>query len=229
MGSQRKVASSDLAHHLLHHRGKLDGVGKGHEELCFRSDMRSSTLALTAPPCASLWAVLALALTFAWRRAAGGSRGGAGTAVRVWRQRRVLGTGFAPCRRRALRIRLGRRANLSHAWLPGLAAVPLLWAFGDSMPVVYAPAAECAFGTAAVAAVYWLATTLFDRRTGLLAALAAAIYPSAIGMSVVVLSECAVLPVVSGSTRRVGEELATRHEHGGGETCGRGAVRVGRP
>jgi 4-amino-4-deoxy-L-arabinose transferase-like glycosyltransferase len=53
-------------------------------------------------------------------------------------------------------------------------------------------------GTLAVAAVYWLATTLFDRRTGLVAALVAACYPGAIAMSVFVLSEAPFCPLYLG-------------------------------
>lgn len=71
----------------------------------------------------------------------------------------------------------------------------LLRVFGDEMPVVYARWLSAVFGTAAVAGVYALAVVLFEKRTALLAALAAACYPGAIAMSIVVLSEAPFCPL----------------------------------
>ncbi|OYV93118.1 MAG: hypothetical protein B7Z73_03835 [Planctomycetia bacterium 21-64-5] len=81
--------------------------------------------------------------------------------------------------------------------MPGYPALlsAMLWLFGDEMPVIYARSLSALLGTAAVAAVYALAATLFDRRTALLAALAAACYPGAIAMSIVVLSEAPFCPL----------------------------------
>ena len=77
---------------------------------------------------------------------------------------------------------------------PALLAV-LFWLFGPDVPVRAARLLSAVLGTLAVAAVYWLAAALFDRRTGLVAALAAACYPGAIAMSVVILSEAPFCPL----------------------------------
>jgi 4-amino-4-deoxy-L-arabinose transferase-like glycosyltransferase len=81
--------------------------------------------------------------------------------------------------------------------MPGYPALiaPLFWLLGPETPVVAGRLLSAVLGTLAVAAVYWLGMTLFDRRTGLLAALLAACYPGAIGMSVFVLSEAPFCPV----------------------------------
>ena len=81
--------------------------------------------------------------------------------------------------------------------MPGYPALlaAMLWLFGNNMPVIYARTLSAVLGTMAVAAVYWLSTTLFDRRTGLVAAFVAACYPGAISMSVVVLSEAPFCPL----------------------------------
>ncbi|HET6883009.1 MAG TPA: glycosyltransferase family 39 protein [Pirellulales bacterium] len=152
-------------------------------------------LGLIRSPRAALWAVLALALTLRvaaccwWQsRMAPGQQFEFGDSDAYW----VLASHIAhgePYEYGSADVRIFR--------MPGYPALlaPLLWIFGDSMPVVYARLLSSLFGTAAVAAVYWLATTLFDRRTGLLAALAAAIYPGAIAMSVIVLSEAPFCPL----------------------------------
>jgi 4-amino-4-deoxy-L-arabinose transferase-like glycosyltransferase len=81
--------------------------------------------------------------------------------------------------------------------MPGYPALlaSLFRFFGDDMPVLVGRLLSAVLGTAAVGAVYWLATTLFDRRTGLVAALAAACYPGAIAISAVVLSEAPFCPL----------------------------------
>ncbi|HEV3340847.1 MAG TPA: glycosyltransferase family 39 protein [Pirellulales bacterium] len=81
--------------------------------------------------------------------------------------------------------------------MPGYPALlaALFRLFGPDVPVLFGRLLSAGLGTLAVAAVYWLAKTLFDRRTGLVAALAAACYPGAIAMSVVVLSEAPFCPL----------------------------------
>jgi 4-amino-4-deoxy-L-arabinose transferase-like glycosyltransferase len=81
--------------------------------------------------------------------------------------------------------------------MPGYPALlaALVRVFGPDMPPFFGRLLSAVLGTLAVAAVYWLATTLFDRRTGLVAALAAACYPGAIAMSVFVLSEAPFCPL----------------------------------
>lgn len=81
--------------------------------------------------------------------------------------------------------------------MPGYPALlaPLFWLFGDNMPVLAGRLLSAVLGTAAVGAVYWLAATLFNRQTGLIAALAAACYPGAIAISAVVLSEASFCPL----------------------------------
>ena len=51
-------------------------------------------------------------------------------------------------------------------------------------------------GTLAIAAVWWLGCVLFDRRVALIAAAMAAVYPGAIAMSVLALSEAAFCPLM---------------------------------
>lgn len=63
-------------------------------------------------------------------------------------------------------------------------------------PVMWGRWLSAVCGTLAVAGVYVLAAWLFDRRTALLAAALAAVYPGAIAMSVVVLSEAPFCPLV---------------------------------
>jgi hypothetical protein len=67
---------------------------------------------------------------------------------------------------------------------------------GDDPPVLCARAMSALLGTLAVAAIYWLGRRLFDRPTGLFAAALAAVYPGAIAMSVVVLSEAPFCPLM---------------------------------
>ena len=146
-------------------------------------------------PRAALWAILALALVLRlvacgwWQsRLAPGQRFEFGDSEAYW----VLASHIAhgePFEYGSPDARIFR--------MPGYPILlsAMLWMFGDDMPVMYARSLSAVFGTAAVAAVYWLATLLFDRRTGLLAALAAACYPGAIAMSVVVLSEAPFCPL----------------------------------
>ncbi|HWB12250.1 MAG TPA: glycosyltransferase family 39 protein [Pirellulales bacterium] len=81
--------------------------------------------------------------------------------------------------------------------MPGYPALlaALFWLSSPDMPVLAGRLLSAVLGTLAVAAVCWLTTTLFDRRTGLVAAFAAACYPGAIAMSVFVLSEAPFCPV----------------------------------
>ncbi|MGH7137160.1 MAG: hypothetical protein ACREHD_15570 [Pirellulales bacterium] len=147
------------------------------------------------PAGAALWAVLALALGLRlgaavwWQsRLAPGQHFEFGDSEAYW----VLATHIVhgePYEYGSSDARIFR--------MPGYPALlaTMLWAFGDNMPVLYARFESAVFGTAAVAGVYWLGSLVFDRRTGLLAALLAACYPGAIAMSVIVLSEAPFCPL----------------------------------
>jgi hypothetical protein len=146
-------------------------------------------------PGAALWAVLALALILRlmvgvwWQsRLAPGERFEFGDSEAYWVLAQQIAHG-EPYQYGSPDARVFRMPGY-----PALLAV-LLRLFGDLMPVMYARAASAVFGTATVAAVYWLAALLYDRRTGLVAALAAACYPGAIAMSIVVLSEAPFCPL----------------------------------
>ncbi|MHB8898457.1 MAG: glycosyltransferase family 39 protein [Thermoguttaceae bacterium] len=78
-----------------------------------------------------------------------------------------------------------------------LLLAPWFLAFGDHPPVMLARVQSVAFGTVAVLGVWLLARQLFGRLAAHLAALAAAVYPGLIALSVPILSEtafCALLP-----------------------------------
>jgi 4-amino-4-deoxy-L-arabinose transferase-like glycosyltransferase len=147
------------------------------------------------PAGAALWAVLAVALglrlgaAFWWQsRLAPGQGFEFGDSEAYW----VLAAHIAhgePYEYGSSDARLFRMPGY-----PALLAV-MLRVFGDNMPVLYARFESAVFGTAAVACVYWLASLVFDRRTGLLAAIMAACYPGAIAMSVTVLSEAPFCPL----------------------------------
>ena len=92
----------------------------------------------------------------------------------------------------------------THHWqvfrAPGypLLLAPIFWMAGGDTAVMLARAQAALLGTLAVAGVWGLARQLFDARTGLIAAAIATVYPGAIAMSVVILSEapfCALLPM----------------------------------
>ena len=67
---------------------------------------------------------------------------------------------------------------------------------GGEPPVFWARVLGAVLGTAAVAATGALAWQLFDRRSGLLALWAAALYPEAVAMSTFVLSEAPFVPLM---------------------------------
>lgn len=77
---------------------------------------------------------------------------------------------------------------------PIILAPLFLWT--DNPPVMAARAESALLGTAAVAAVAWLAGLLFDRRTALIAAALAAVYPGVVALGGVVLSEAAFCPLM---------------------------------
>ncbi|HEV3415773.1 MAG TPA: glycosyltransferase family 39 protein [Pirellulales bacterium] len=77
-----------------------------------------------------------------------------------------------------------------------LLLAPLFLICGDEPPVGLAFAASAVLSTAAVGGVYWLARNLFDRRTALIAAGLAAIYPGAIAQGALVLSEAPFMPLM---------------------------------
>ncbi len=74
---------------------------------------------------------------------------------------------------------------------------PLFLVFGDDPPLLVARVQSAVFGTVAVLGVWLLAQRLFGTAAAHLAAVAAAVYPGLIVLSVVVLSEaafCALVP-----------------------------------
>lgn len=82
---------------------------------------------------------------------------------------------------------------------------------GDDPPVFWGRALSALLGTIAIAGVASLAKLLFDERTALVAAAMAAVYPEAIALSVFVLSEAPLCPLIvwqlfawSKAWRRVG-------------------------
>jgi 4-amino-4-deoxy-L-arabinose transferase-like glycosyltransferase len=98
-------------------------------------------------------------------------------------------------------ISLGQPYQLGEARVfraPGypLLLAPVFRAAGGEPSVMWARAESALLGTLAVGAVWWLGRSLFDARTGLAAASVAAVYPGAIAMGVVVLSEAAFCPLM---------------------------------
>ncbi len=81
---------------------------------------------------------------------------------------------------------------------PGYPALlaPLFLIFGREPPAAWAFAESALLSVAAVAAVYGLTRSLFDQRTGLLAAGIAAAYPGAISEGALVLSEAPFVPLM---------------------------------
>ena len=78
-----------------------------------------------------------------------------------------------------------------------LLLAPLFLLFGDDPAVAWARLQSACFGTLAVLGVFLLGCHLFDRQTGLVAALMATFYPGGIALSALVLTEaafCALLP-----------------------------------
>ncbi len=69
---------------------------------------------------------------------------------------------------------------------------------GDDPPLIWARLLGAVLGTLAVVGVMVLTRQLFDEPTALVAGLAAALYPGAIGMSVFVLSEAPFCPLMLG-------------------------------
>ena len=67
---------------------------------------------------------------------------------------------------------------------------------GNDPPVLWGRALSAVLGTAAVAGVAALARVLFDERTALVAAAMAAVYPETIALSVFVLSEAPLCPLL---------------------------------
>jgi 4-amino-4-deoxy-L-arabinose transferase-like glycosyltransferase len=80
---------------------------------------------------------------------------------------------------------------------PGYPAVlaPLFW-LRDEPPVMWGRIVSAVLSTAAVGSVAALAWILFDRRTALVAALIAAVYPEAVAMGAFVLSEAPFAPLM---------------------------------
>jgi 4-amino-4-deoxy-L-arabinose transferase-like glycosyltransferase len=147
------------------------------------------------PTGAPLWAILALALTLRvagalwWQsRLAPDQRFEFGDSEAYWVLAEHIAHGepfeFGSADARVFRM-------------PGYPALlaALFRLCGADTSVLAARLLSVMLGTLAVAAVYWLGAILFDRRTGLVAALVAACYPGAIAMSVIVLSEAPFCPL----------------------------------
>ncbi|HUT88594.1 MAG TPA: glycosyltransferase family 39 protein [Thermoguttaceae bacterium] len=77
-----------------------------------------------------------------------------------------------------------------------LLLAPVFLLTGDEPSVMWARAESALLGTLSVGAVWWLGRTLFDARAGLVAASIAAVYPGAIAMGALVLSEAAFCPLM---------------------------------
>ncbi|MFW6124673.1 MAG: glycosyltransferase family 39 protein, partial [Pirellulales bacterium] len=70
-----------------------------------------------------------------------------------------------------------------------LLLAPLFVVFGQDARLLWGRVENVLLGTAAVAAVWWVGRMLFGDRAGLLAAGIAAVYPGAVGLSAMVLTE----------------------------------------
>ena len=77
-----------------------------------------------------------------------------------------------------------------------LLMAPLFWLWGGEPPLMAARLIGVACGTLGVWGVWWLARRLFGARAGNVAAFVAAIYPGAVAMSALVLSESVFCPLV---------------------------------
>ena len=77
-----------------------------------------------------------------------------------------------------------------------LLIAPLSWLYGDEPPPLAIRALNACLGTCAVAGVMGLAAQLFDFRVAMIAGGLAAIYPGAISMSVLILSEAPFCPLM---------------------------------
>ncbi len=98
---------------------------------------------------------------------------------------------------------LARGEPFAYGWqhvfrTPGYPALlaPLFWLAGGDPPVMWARVLGAVLGTTTVAAVWMLARRLFPSPVPLIAAALAAVYPGAVAMSIVVLSEAAFCPVM---------------------------------
>lgn len=82
--------------------------------------------------------------------------------------------------------------------MPGypLLLAPLFLIAGGEPPIWAARLLSALCGTAAIAVVYWLGRQLFGGRAALIAAAITAVYPGAIVLSVVVLSEALFVPLM---------------------------------
>ena len=77
-----------------------------------------------------------------------------------------------------------------------LLLAPIFLLAGDEPSVMWARAESALLGTLSVVAVWWLGRALFDVRAGLVAASIAAVYPGAIAIGALVLSEAAFCPLM---------------------------------
>lgn len=80
-----------------------------------------------------------------------------------------------------------------------LLLAPLFGLLGPQPSLLWARIAGAIFGTAAVAATWWLSRELFDAQSAVFAGWLAVVYPGAIATSVLVLSETAFCPLMVAS------------------------------
>lgn len=144
------------------------------------------------------WLAALLALSFALRvgaacwwqsRLADGERFRFGDSASYW----VLGQAI----HRGEPYQYGSR-DASIFRMPGYPAIlaALFRAAGEDVPVIYARFMGAAWGTLAVATVYLLARQTLSRPQSLLAAALASVYPGAVGLSILVLSEAPFCPLM---------------------------------
>lgn len=77
-----------------------------------------------------------------------------------------------------------------------LLLAPVFLLTGGEPSVTWARAESALLGTLSVGAVWWLGRTLFDARAGLVAASIAAVYPGAIAIGALILSEAPFCPLM---------------------------------
>jgi 4-amino-4-deoxy-L-arabinose transferase-like glycosyltransferase len=129
---------------------------------------------------------LRLAAGWAWQARLGG-RFGFGDSQSYWTLARSIAAGQP--------YQYGEARVFRTPGYP-LVLAPLFLVFGDQPSVMWARAESALLGTIAVAGVWWLGRQWFDARAALAAAWIAAVYPGAIALGALVLSEAAFCPLM---------------------------------